>query len=262
MRERGSRLTGREPLETASLGTQIQGQAQKLGSHLLGLLFPSRCAGCQRVDELLCLTCRSEFQILALPLCMRCGKSIETNSENEHCRDCRNRPPSYEACRSAFRFDGRLRDAMHAFKFGRRGEIAPTLVGEMVDVLERMSPEVEMWPIDAVVPVPLHPEREKERGFNQARLLAIPLSGTWQLPYLERALVRVVATRTQVGLNADERRENVRQAFVADRQTVSGQTLLLVDDVRTTGATLEACADALLEAGAASVYALTLAQAV
>jgi ComF family protein len=117
------------------------------------------------------------------------------------------------------------------------------------------------WPIEIVVPVPIGRARRKERGYNQAALLAYPLALCSEIPYQSHALSRKRETRTQVGLNPLERKLNVADAFVAAREFVEGKSVLVVDDVTTTGATLNACAQALISAGARLVYGLTLARA-
>ncbi|HEY5269207.1 MAG TPA: phosphoribosyltransferase family protein [Anaerolineales bacterium] len=117
------------------------------------------------------------------------------------------------------------------------------------------------WPVDLVVPVPLGKERMKERGYNQVGLVARPLAAVNHWRYAPRAVVRSRETRSQVGLTAAERKENVSGAFLGEAALVSGATVLLMDDVATTGATLSACTAALLDAGARSVYTLTLARA-
>ena len=117
------------------------------------------------------------------------------------------------------------------------------------------------WQVDLVVPVPLGRQRLKERGYNQAALLAMPVAFFQDWYYSPRAVFRIRETRSQVGLTAVERRENIADAFQADPARVSGKAVLLVDDVTTTGATVAACSEALRKAGARNIYALTLARA-
>lgn len=127
--------------------------------------------------------------------------------------------------------------------------------------LMRVLQELE-WPIDVVMPVPLSIARQKQRGYNQAALLARPLAFATGYAYRPKAIQRVRDTVTQVGLSLEQRRHNVVGAFQARSEIVAGKTVLLVDDVATTGATLDACADALLLQGANEVYCLTVARAV
>lgn len=260
MHDRRSQRAECETAEAASLANPIQLQARRTVSALLGLLFPSRCVSCGRVDHLLCPDCRLAFVPGQKPVCERCGQSVADG--DDLCWRCREHEPLYAACRSAFRFEGTLRVAVHGLKFDGRAEVAGILAGEMVSALRREFPECETWPLDVAMPVPLHPERETARGYNQARLLLEPFAADWGLRALDNALWRVRDTRSQLGLNAHQRQENVRDAFEASEERVAGLNVLLLDDVRTTGATLEACSVALLGAGANAVYAVTLAHAV
>jgi ComF family protein len=148
-----------------------------------------------------------------------------------------------------------LQEAIHQLKYANLSAVARPL-GETLADFWQGNP----LPADLLVPVPLHPRRERERGYNQASLLAKALGEAIGLPVLEHAMVRVRETRPQVGLNSEERRENVRGAFHCESTHLAGRHVALIDDVCTTGATLEACSLALRQAGAASIWALTLAR--
>lgn len=172
------------------------------------------------------------------------------------CARCQTAPLQIECIRSVVYFEGVLREAMHRFKYRRLTALAEPLGAMMA----------EYWmqhpiPADVVVPVPLHAARLRERGYNQAALLAREMARRVGLAVDERTLVRQRATASQVKLNAKQRKENVRDAFCCSSNALAGKQVLLVDDVCTTGATLEACAVALREGGARGVRALTLARA-
>lgn len=156
--------------------------------------------------------------------------------------------------------EGPLRPAIHALKYDSKWELAPNLARYL-----RALIATEPWPailqsLDGIVPVPLHRDRLLERGFNQAGLLASCLAIESSTPVLEGAIERIQATRSQVGLNASDRAENVRGKFKANSELVTGRTLLLVDDVLTTGATMRECTVDLRGAGANAVYGLALAR--
>jgi len=153
-------------------------------------------------------------------------------------------------------FDGTLREAIHCFKYSNLQDLAIPLGKLMSDYWEK-SP----LPAETIVPVPLHPDRLRERGYNQATLLARELGKSIGLPIAEDSLARVRATPPQVGLGAQERKENVHDAFRCSSAELKEKRILLIDDVCTTGATLEACSIALRQAGARSVWALALARA-
>lgn len=158
--------------------------------------------------------------------------------------------------RSWLVFEGPIRFALHKLKYRRNVALGDALAQHLVDYVNILG-----WPVDTVVPVPLGKARMKERGYNQVGLVAMPLAALRGWTYEPHALARARETRSQVGLSAVERKENVSGAFRGDPARVSGKTVLLMDDVATTGATLSSCADALLQSGAKKVYSLTLARA-
>lgn len=240
---------------------QLQKQARLWGSDAMGLLFPSRCAGCGRVDALLCRTCRASFLPVEAPVCQRCGRQDPTH--DGFCQRCDAQEPLFASAQAIFQYEGHLREAIRVLKFEGRTELASLLAEEMLATLNDEFPNLaHNMGLDAVLAVPLHPDRMLERGFNQVEVLFEPLAVAWQVDWLPEAaaLWRTRHTGTQVGLNLAERRQNVSAAFEADPARVAGLTLLLVDDIRTTGATTDACVEALLDAGAGAVHILTLAQ--
>ena len=173
-----------------------------------------------------------------------------------HCESCRKSIPPYEVMRSWAVFDGPIRQALHQIKYYRNISLADELSKRLAEYVVNLN-----WQVDAVVPVPLGKERKRERGYNQVGLVAMRLAEVNDWRYIPQAVVRSRETRSQVGLSIAERKENVSGAFYGKAAIVSKTSILLVDDVATTGATLSACAEALLEAGARSVYALTIARA-
>lgn len=218
----------------------------------LDLIFPPRCVGCGQLGEWVCTDCWATVAPVGERICSVCGTPAKKAESCSHCSlipDCR-------WVRSAFLFEGALRRAIHALKYQRRSALAASLVSLMLDHLHLPDYDFEV-----LIPVPLHPARLAERGFNQAEVLARALSARWDVPMWVGGLERVRPTRSQVELNVAERQANVRQAFLARQKVVAGHRLLLVDDVCTSGATLEACALALRQADAADVVAVTLARA-
>jgi ComF family protein len=172
------------------------------------------------------------------------------------CARCMTSPLQIDGIRSVVYFEGTLREAVHLFKYHGRAVLAEPMGGLMAAYWAQNGMEV-----DVVVPVPLHVSRVRERGYNQAVLLAREMARRAGLAVDEEVLVRQRATASQVDLDAQQRKENVRAAFRCCSDRLAGQRVLLIDDVCTTGATLEACAAALYEGGARSVQALTLARA-
>jgi ComF family protein len=235
----------------------------------LDLVFPALCPVCHaclgagRRDPL-CGTCWSAFTRLGEPWCDTCGAAPALPpafadpsriARGGSCAACEAAPPSYDYARSAAVYEGQLREALHALKFsGRRALAAP--LGELA--AEQCLASLPAG-IDALVPVPLARERERERGFNQAALLARRIGRRLAVPTRPRWLSRTRPTRPQSELSAGERRANVRGAFRASGK-VAGRHVLVVDDILTTGATADACAQALRDAGALRVGVLTVAR--
>ncbi len=220
---------------------------------LLDLLFPPHCAGCGQWGALLCARCEAAIAFISPPVCPLCGRPEPTASR---CFLCRREPPPLAAIRSAALFEGPVRQAIYQLKYRGRRELARPL-----GMLMAKAWPARLFEADCLIPVPLHPERERERGFNQAHLLAEVLSVQVGLPMLPGALRRVRPTRPQVQLEAAARRENVRGAFAPGDLPLRGRRPVLVDDVCTTTATLGACAEALRRAGVERVWAFTLARA-
>lgn len=222
------------------------------------LIFPPTCARCGVAGHRICPTCAQLVTPTPTTLCQRCGRVRE--AAVEYCVACADATVfPLRRVRAAALHLSPLREWIHLLKYEGHRDLAPLLARYMVAAFDR--PEwTEIAPhIHAVAPVPLHAERLRERGYNQAELLATELCRQRRLPLRTDLLRREKLTRSQVGLNAVERRANVDSAFVAS-PACRGLRLLLVDDVYTTGATLCACASAAQAAGAVEVYALTLAQ--
>jgi ComF family protein len=153
-------------------------------------------------------------------------------------------------------FDSPIRDALHTIKYRRNIGLGDSIAIHMVNFVRSLH-----WEIDVLVPVPLGQNRLKERGYNQVGLVARPLAYELGIEYAPEALWKVRDTRTQVGLNVHERQKNVSRAYQADSSMVKRKSILLMDDVATTGSTISASAEALLSAGAEHVFAITIARA-
>lgn len=220
---------------------------------LADLFYPQWCVGCGgRASDLLCPPCFESLPWTGSPACERCG--LPTASETPACGACKYVDFAFETARAPLRYEGVGKEIVHALKYRGYttvvGRLAAPLLAEAADGPGRF---------DAVVPVPLHGARLRRRGFNQAALLANGLAGRINTPVSDTLQV-VRSTRDQVELSAAERRQNVAGAFSAGTRTRG--RLLLVDDVFTTGATTNACAAALLDAGASEVHAITLCRTV
>jgi ComF family protein len=216
-------------------------------------LYPPTCGGCDCQGERWCPTCQQAEQICG-PVCPVCG-DIQTNQQV--CSQCQSEPPAYLALRSWGMHRGPLQKAVHRLKYKGDIGIGEALSKHLIELYNDLK-----WEVDLVVAVPLSKSRLKERGYNQAGVLARPLAYAIQKPYRPEVIQRRRETRTQVGLNAYQRQDNVKDAFQAVEEQVKGKVILMIDDVTTTGSTISACAQALSLAGASTVFGLTLARAV
>lgn len=229
----------------------------RLGKTFADLVFPPTCVACKRPGSILCDHCAQQVEPISQPICPRCGRA-QIRAQQSLCSLCLADPhPVLQLTRAAALHTEPLRTMIHHLKYEKQPELAEPLVRYLLAAFAQAE-----WrqgrDIDVVVPVPMFRERQKERGYNQAELLARHFSRATHLPFAPNALNRTHFTKPQVGLNARERQQNVEDAFVA-HPNVRGRTILLIDDVYTTGATLRSCAKALVEAGSFQVYALALA---
>jgi len=188
------------------------------------------------------------------PFCAGCGREVWRGAPpGFRCQDCARDQPRIDGIRAAARYEGPIRTAVHRLKYDGRRAIA----GHLASYLAAAAAAL---PIDAVVPLPLHPNRQRIRGYNQSELLARELAAQLGLP-LVLAAARIRETEDQIGKNRRQRQQNVKGAFACTGPSlVAGRRVLLVDDVCTTGSTLFACAAPLLQAGAASVWGLAVAR--
>ncbi len=235
-----------------------------LTTFLLNAVLPPRCLGCgASVDRpgTLCAACWEQVDFLAPPLCRQCGFPFELDPGPESlCGACHARPPAYDRGRSVMAYDAGSRDLLLAFKHADRTEAAPAFAAWMARAAPDLLAEAEV-----IVPVPLHRWRLLRRRYNQAALLANALGRHSGTPVAPDVLVRRRNTPSQGNKTSAARRRNVAGAFAVPprrARRIEGRRVLLVDDVLTTGATLEGCARVLRRAGAAGVDALTLARVV
>lgn len=226
------------------------------------LLYPPLCVGCEASVETghyLCAPCRERAQPIRAPSCQRCSQPFAgAMSGSFTCAECARRKFAFECAVSCYRSRGIVRDLILRFKYQHCHYLRRPLASWLAETLR--DERIRRQPADALVPVPLHPRRERQRGFNQAAALCQLLARPARLPVWP-ALRRLRWTETQTRFERAERLENLRGAFAArPRRPVRGAHLLLVDDVFTTGSTVDECARVLRAAGAASVRVLTVAR--
>ncbi|MEN6355531.1 MAG: ComF family protein [Armatimonadota bacterium] len=229
--------------------------ASNLFSGMLDLVYPSYCLACGRADDdYLCAECIEMIDVVGDMYCHKCAMPCEANI----CADCQNREFSFDFAGSAGLYEGVLRKAIHALKY----DMHLAIVEQLADLMIRCYPHRQLnGNVDMVVPIPIHRNRLVERGFNQSEELGRLLCKRISVPLEINALYRIKNTRHQVSLPQDERMLNIKGAFAVQRpDLITGKRVLLVDDVFTTGSTLNEAAKMLKEAGAQSVFVYTLAR--
>lgn len=228
-------------------------QLAKLKGTALDLLFPQWCIGCGKEGDFLCSSCRHSLPRIMPPLCPMCGKSQPSGIL---CPSCVSWQAEIDGIRSPFRFDGVMRQAIHQLKYRNLRALAVPLANLLSDYLI-----ANPLPGEVLVPVPLHHKRLRERGYNQSSLLAQQLGKLTNLPVVDDCLIRLRHAPPQARtLTVDERRSNVANAFTCRDHRLKDKQVLLIDDVSTSGATLDACATVLKATGATSVWGLVLAR--
>ena len=229
---------------------------------LVSLVYPRFCAVCSypvAPGESVCADCAGQAPRLHAPFCAKCSQPFPGDITGSFtCANCMDRVLHFDAAVSAYRSRGVVRQVIHQFKYGRQTHLRHVIGGWLAEALDDSRLAGQRF--DLIVPVPLHPARQRERGFNQAELLAEALHRRSGIPVGD-LLQRTRYTTTQTQFDRSERMENLRGAFRLRRSgDVRGLRMLLVDDVLTTGSTLSECACVLRRGGARSVYATTAAR--
>ncbi len=230
---------------------------------LLDFLFPPLCHICRSfipdAGELhICTNCRERLPLAISPLCNICGIQF-TGAGNDHiCGQCITHPPHFDCARAHLLYEGAAREMIHSFKYQHkthlRRPLALLALEGLTDFIVEQSP-------DLIVPVPLHRSRLRSRGFNQALLLGNILSDRLSIPMLPNGLAKIRQTEPQIELSAEQRRSNVKGAFTSTRPTdIAGRRILLLDDVMTTGSTVDECSKELKKTGANSILVVTIAR--
>ncbi len=225
---------------------------------ILRLLYPVRCPFCDGIvtasEGLVCTECLSDIRIVTAPYCMKCGKPLR-KEEAEYCRDCMCHKHDYDRGRSLLLYEGRVRASIYRFKYSGRKEYARAYARLAVetfgDFLEEIKP-------DALVPVPLHRKRYMTRGYNQAQLLADEIGRRIGVPVRSRLIRRIRNTIPQKALDLAGRQNNLKKAFKISQNDVKLDTIIIIDDIYTTGSTIDALSAVLRQAGVKHIFFLTI----
>lgn len=228
---------------------------KKIGTALLDLLYPKRCCFCGKISrKALCETCRKKVIYVEEPRCKKCGKPIRFQ-EDEYCHDCRRHLFFYEQGKSVWLHKEPVSTSIYQFKYHNKRYFAAYYAQELYrlygDWMKRCH-------IEVIIPVPLHKKRRRKRGYNQAEVLAKELSKRSHIKVNKKAVVRVGETTPQKTLGRGQRKRNLKDAFLVTKHWEREKNVLIVDDIYTTGSTIDALAEKLREKGAEKVWFLTI----
>lgn len=226
---------------------------------LLDLLYPKRCPLCNQIrpyqQAAACPECMEKLRKIEAPRCLKCGKTIDSEDE-EYCMDCQAIPKSYQRGYPVFEYTEAIKNALYDFKYKNQRDYAVFFA----DCMYRYyGVQLKKLMIDGLVPVPVHARKKRARGYNQAELLAGELAVRLQVPVYPHYLIRRENTSPQKDLNQAARMKNLKNAFKIGRNKIKLRRILLVDDIYTSGATIEACTRTLLLSGAEEVYYTSVA---
>ena len=230
---------------------------------ILDLIYPVRCPICSEVivpkKDGICITCRKKLNYIDGPRCKKCSKPIEYE-EKEYCGDCEKNKYHYIKGYSLWTYDEEIKQSIANFKYHSKKEYAKFYISEMVqlygNIIKELSPDV-------IVPIPIHRSKYLERGYNQADILARGMGKEISIPVISNLLIRNKKTLPQKKLSNKERLSNLQEAFSFNEKALKSfhtniDTIVLVDDIYTTGSTIEACTNVLIRSGISEVYFITL----
>lgn len=243
---------------SANIANRFQKIKYRCRHDIMPVLFPRQCPGCHELlpyGQLICTECEKALPFTREPLCYRCGKPISDENE-EYCYDCRSYRKSFRAGRALLIYNDSTRPLMADFKYHNKRGLSELFTKE---IIKKHGKTIESWDVDAIVPIPVHKNKKRARGYNQAELLARDLSVCMGVPYYADLLVRVQDTLPQKQFGIRDRLENLSHVFVLNQKKYGSperlpNKVMLIDDIYTTGATMEGCTRILKNAGIKEVY--------
>lgn len=233
---------------------------KKIALQMMKLLYPDRCPLCQCISDGICENCRKKMPKVTAPYCFRCGKPVE-DPQDEYCADCIQYRHVFEKGRGFLLYQGSVRDSIHRIKYQNKREYLEHYAKEMSRELGR---DIFSWNLDVIIPVPMDSKKMRRRGYDQAAILAKCLGKELDIGWKKGVLTKIRRTRDQKELTHQQRRSNLKNAFAVSEQFLDEQgllpwkTVLLVDDVYTTGSTIDEAARILKQHGVHSVFFVTI----
>lgn len=220
-------------------------------------IFPKSCPICDEIidsEKIICDDCISKIRFVGEPKCKKCGKKL-MNDRQEYCEDCNKITHLYEMGVSTFEYTESIRKAIYRFKYHNRRDYGKFFASA---IYKNNGKEVENWKCDVIMPVPIHYKRRVKRGYNQAEILAKELGKYINIPVDSKCIIRQTDTKPQKELSVSQRKQNLENAFKIVDNVVKYKKVILVDDIYTTGSTIDECTRVLLSAGVEKVYYISL----
>ena len=229
---------------------------------ILHIFYPKRCPICDRVlytpffsDEYpICTTCKNKTEYVIEPVCKKCGKPL-TDERGEFCQDCTRHTHYYVQGKALWVYKGCVKESIYRLKYSNRREYGYSFAQELA---RQYGKWIKRKQIEAILPIPLHKKRRRQRGYNQAEIIAKELGRLLDIPVYTDLLQRTIHTKPQKELNDKERKDNLRKAFRVTKKDILLKRILLVDDIYTTGSTIDGAAGTLREAGAEEIYFISV----
>ncbi len=240
-------------------------------ANILNFILPRNCINCKSIIGKdysglnLCSNCYSKIKKIAPPYCNICGTPFHLKTEYHRiCSDCQKNKPKYYSLYAALEYNNEITMTLiHAFKYGKKYFLAQDLAFFMLEAARINYPGLNLKEIDFILPVPLHTRKKRERGFNQSELLAEYISEYTNIPYKTDILFRKKDTISQSNLDKNIRKKNIKNAFALNKpQLIKNKKILLIDDVSTTGATVNECSKILLKEGSEKIQVLVFAKTI
>lgn len=222
----------------------------------ISIIYPNICVLCGKnieADKCLCEKCRDDLEYIEEPMCKKCGKQL-TQNEQEYCDDCKNKHHYFECGMGIFSYNEKIRKAIYDFKYNNMKSYAKFFGQQMAT---RSKKQLAYWKPEAIIPVPVSRKKYLKRGYNQAQLIGRELSRLTGIPMDTKILYRIRDTKPQKDMSKNERKKNLESAFIITENIVKYEVVVLVDDIYTTGSTIDECAKTLKEAGVSKVYFLS-----
>lgn len=234
-------------------------EVENIRDNLLRIVYPSRCPICGNIIDygkplLVCEKCRGEIKYICEPCCKKCGKPLVVR-EQEYCYDCSRQEHEFTRGLSLWLYDKEVQKSIYNFKYNNKREYARIYINELTKYHRE---KIISWRAQCLIPVPVHKAKMRERGFNQAELLAKELGKQLELPVNDKLIIRCKETTPQKQLNSKERKNNLKKAFKISNNDVKLKKVILVDDIYTTGATIDSISAVLKNAGVSNVYFVSI----